>query len=164
LWTVGGDGKLVEVFQRKIAIRTLNAREPVLIPGEGWPDGTVTNRTPDFQWRAKPLFDERPDSERPESAKVDPFNPENTDVTPNLDGYRQVLVRHAKQLTQLLNSRHILFANNIGTTGHVTVKDTGTVKAMRLSGRQGTGDLTITRCNLLQMLQPRERNSIIPDQ
>ena len=115
-WNVANPTPLTFPPNSEIAASLLSRlrHEPVLIPGEGWPDGTVTNRSPDFQWRARPLFDERPDSERPDSAKVDPFNPENTDVTPNLDGYRKVLVRHAKQLTQLLNSRQILFANNLG--------------------------------------------------
>jgi hypothetical protein len=88
--------------------------EPIHIPGEGWPSGTSTNRPPDFQWRAHVLRDVRADGERPDAAKVDPLNAANTDVTPNLEGYRQVVVRHAKQLSQLLNSRQILFANNIG--------------------------------------------------
>lgn len=88
--------------------------EPVLIPGEGWPDNTMINRPPDFQWRAKELRDQRPDDQRPEAAKLDPLNETNTDITPNLDAYRKVLVRHAKQLTQMLNSRQILFANNVG--------------------------------------------------
>jgi T5SS/PEP-CTERM-associated repeat protein len=34
-------------------------------------------------------------------------------------------------------------ANSIGTTGHVTMSDTSVVKARRLTGRQGHGDLTI---------------------
>jgi hypothetical protein len=34
-------------------------------------------------------------------------------------------------------------SNSVNTTGHVTIKDTGLVKARRLTGRQGTGDLTI---------------------
>ncbi len=88
--------------------------EPIFIPGEGWPGGTRINRSPDFQWRAKALRDERGEQERPDDAKVEPFNAANSDVTPNLDGYRSVMVRHAKQLTQLLNSRQILFANNLG--------------------------------------------------
>ena len=88
--------------------------EPILIPGEGWPAGTRRNRPPDFQWRAKVLRDERPDGARPSAAQVERLNPANTDITPNLDGYRSVMVRHAKQLTQLLNSRQMLFANNVG--------------------------------------------------
>jgi len=88
--------------------------EPIHIPGEGWPGNTAINRPPDFQWRAKVLRDERPDGARPDPAKVDPLNASDTDIAPNLDGYRQVVVRHAKQLTQALNSRQILFANNIG--------------------------------------------------
>jgi T5SS/PEP-CTERM-associated repeat protein len=34
-------------------------------------------------------------------------------------------------------------ANNAGANGHVTVRDTGVVKALRLTGRVGNGDLTI---------------------
>jgi hypothetical protein len=88
--------------------------EPILIPGEGWPDKTTLNRPPDFQWRARALRDQRPDDQRPDDAKIDPLNETNTDITPNLDAYRKVMVRHAKQLTQFLNSRQILFANNVG--------------------------------------------------
>ncbi|HEU4933412.1 MAG TPA: hypothetical protein VFT48_15115 [Pyrinomonadaceae bacterium] len=88
--------------------------EPILIPGEGWPRNTTINRPPDFQWRAKALRDQRPDDQRPDPTKIDPLNETNTDITPNLDAYRKVLVRHAKQLTQVLNSRQILFANNVG--------------------------------------------------
>lgn len=88
--------------------------EPILIPGEGWPTNTTINRSPDFQWRAKALRDQRPDDQRPDQAKVEPLNETNTDITPNLDAYRKVMVRHARQLTQMLNSRQILFANNVG--------------------------------------------------
>lgn len=115
-WNVANPTPLTFPANAEIAASLLSRlrHEPVLIPSEGWPDGTITNRAPDFQWRAKALRDPRPDLERPEPAKVDPFNSGNTDVTPNLDGYRQVLVRHAKQLTNMVNSRQILFANNLG--------------------------------------------------
>jgi T5SS/PEP-CTERM-associated repeat protein len=34
-------------------------------------------------------------------------------------------------------------ANSIGTTGNVTVRDSGVVKALRFTGRQGTGNITV---------------------
>jgi hypothetical protein len=115
-WNVANPTPLTFPADAEISSSLLSRlrHEPVLIPGEGWPDATTINRPPDFQWRAKALRDQRADGERPDAAKLDPLNPANTDVTPNLDAYRQILVRHAKQLTQLLNSRQILFANNLG--------------------------------------------------
>jgi hypothetical protein len=106
--------------------------EPVLIPGEGWPTGTRVNRTPDFQWRAKVLRDRRSDQERPDPAKVEPFNAADTDVTPNIDGYRQVLARHGKQLSKMLNSRQILFANNLGRVRFETQTDNTIVAIQEL--------------------------------
>jgi len=115
-WNVGIPDPLTFPPNAKIASSLLSRlrHEPVLIPGEGWPVGTKVERAADFQWRARVLRDQRSDQQRPDPAKVEPFNSANTDVTPNVDGYRQVLVRHAKQLTQMLNSRQILFANNVG--------------------------------------------------
>ncbi|HEX7334964.1 MAG TPA: hypothetical protein VF290_25900, partial [Pyrinomonadaceae bacterium] len=98
--------------------------EPIHIPGEGWPEHTTINRPPDFQWRAKALRDQRLDGARPEPAKVEPLNASDTDITLNLDGYRQVVVRHAQQLTRLLNSRQILMANNIGRVRFETENNT----------------------------------------
>lgn len=114
-WNVGLPAPLVFPEDSEIASSLLSRlrHEPVLIPAEGWPDGTKKNRLPDFQWRAKVLRDERLDEARPEAAHVEFINSSNTDITPNIDGYRSVLVRHAKQLTQMLNSRQILFANNL---------------------------------------------------
>jgi len=115
-WNVGNPRPLDFPANAEIASALLSRlrHEPIHIPGEGWPRNTTINRPPDFQWRAKVLRDARPDGARPDPAKVDPLNAADGDITPNPDGYRQVVVRHAKQLTQLLNSRQILFANNIG--------------------------------------------------
>jgi hypothetical protein len=115
-WNVGNPTPLTFPADVEIASSLLSRlrHEPILIPSEGWPKGTRADRLPDFQWRAAALRDQRTDSERPDEAKVEPLNPANTDITPNIDAYRQILVRHAKQLTQMLNSRQILFANNVG--------------------------------------------------
>jgi hypothetical protein len=116
-WNVGLPTPLTFPPNAEISSALLSRlrHEPVLIPGEdAWPPGTAPNRQPDFQWRAKILRDERADAQRPDPAKVDPLNPGNTDITPNLDAYRQVVVRHAKQLSGMVNSRQILFANNLG--------------------------------------------------
>lgn len=115
-WNVRNPVPLTFPADAEIASALLSRlrHEPIHIPGEGWPGNTTINRSPDFQWRAKVLRDQRLDGARPEPAKVEPLNASDTDITPNLDGYRQVVVRHAQQLTRLLNSRQILIANNIG--------------------------------------------------
>jgi hypothetical protein len=45
-----------------------------------------------------------------------PLVPESPgqDIQTNLDGYRKVVVRHAKQLEQVNHTRQILFASNFG--------------------------------------------------
>jgi hypothetical protein len=100
-------------------------RSPVLLPTEGWPDGTVINplRPPDWSWRLEVVRDLRPDAERPEPARPSPLVPP-VDVTPGLDGYRRAAVRHAKQLDNLNHARQILFASNIGVVGFERPTDT----------------------------------------
>lgn len=108
------------------ALRSRLRHEPILIPGEGWPKDTKKNRLPDFQWRVDVKRDERSDDLRPLPAQVEPLDPTkpNADVIPNLDGHRRIVVRHAKQLTQILNSRQILFANNLGRVRFVNENQT----------------------------------------
>lgn len=125
-WNVANPTPLTFPADAEIASALLSRlrHEPIHIPGEGWPENTTINRPPDFQWRATALRDQRLDGARPEPAKVEPFNASDTDITPNLDGYRQVVVRHAQQLTRLLNSRQILIANNIGRVRFETENNT----------------------------------------
>lgn len=126
IWNVANPQPLTFPPNSEIASALLSRlrHEPIHIPGEGWPEHTTINRPPDFQWRAKALRDQRLDGARPEPAKVEPLNASDTDITPNLDGYRQVIVRHAQQLTRLLNSRQILIANNMGRVRFETENNT----------------------------------------
>jgi hypothetical protein len=97
-------------------------KTPVLLPTEGWPEGTAENpqRPPDWTWRMDIIRDERPESERPISVRpVDlvPGDPE-ADVATDLNGYRRAIVRHVKHLDKqednLAHARQILFASNLG--------------------------------------------------
>jgi hypothetical protein len=91
---------------------------PVLLPTEGWPDGTTENAThpPDWAWRLEVIRDVRPDASRPravQAAELIPGSP-GQDIQGNLEGYRRVAVRHAKQLDNIEHTRQILFASNFG--------------------------------------------------
>jgi len=103
-------------FEVASSLQSRLRREPIHVSGEALPDDTLINRAPDFQWRVQVLRDTRTDEQRPDAAHVEPIDPADpkADAVANLEGYRRVVVRHAKQLTQLLNSRQILFANNLG--------------------------------------------------
>jgi len=101
------------------ALRRRLGTSPVLVPTEGWPENAAVNpaHPPDWSWRVDVLRDQRPDSERPKPAQpelLDPANPA-ADIAPNVDGYRRVVVRQARQLDRLNNSRQIQFERtNLG--------------------------------------------------
>ena len=104
------------------ALRDRLRNAPVLLPTEGWPDGTNENKLkpPDWAWRMDIVRDERAEALRSSSVRpVDlvPGSP-NTDVSANLDGYRRAAVRHVrhleKQVDNLLQARQMLFASNVG--------------------------------------------------
>jgi hypothetical protein len=106
---------------------------PALLPTLGWPEGTTENaaKPPDFAWRAEVIVDQRKDTDRPEPARAASLVPETPgqDVQTNLDGYRRVAVRHAKQLDKLNHTRQLLFLSNYGlvyfdkTSGLKAVQD-----------------------------------------
>jgi hypothetical protein len=130
-----GAGDLVIVPPGKQAAAALDSRlqqSPALLPTLGWPDGTKENlaKPPDWAWRADVIRDVRPDSERPVSERAAPLVPESPgqDVQANLDGYRRVVVRHARQLDQVNHTRQILFASNYGL---IYFDKTGGLKAVQ---------------------------------
>ncbi|MGZ8159079.1 MAG: hypothetical protein ACXWT1_11475 [Methylobacter sp.] len=102
-------------------VPTLRAKlkqSPVMISTEGWPEGTAINSVhlPDWRWRVDPLFDERPDHERPLAAQPEPLAADlkTTDLETTLKGYREIIRRHARQLDKMKHGRQILFVNNLG--------------------------------------------------
>jgi hypothetical protein len=100
------------------ALRSKLKQIPVMVPTHGWPEGTTVNpaHLPDWSWRVRVVRDKRPDKDRPVPAQPEDLHPgePDADIEANIDGYRRVAVRHAKQLEKLNNSRQILFANNLG--------------------------------------------------
>jgi hypothetical protein len=94
------------------ALRPKLESSPVLIPATGWPETAALNRPPDWRWRAHVVFDERPDAERPETARPAPLPP-GTDAA-TVEGYRQLVARHVKQFKSSTHGRQILMANNLG--------------------------------------------------
>lgn len=85
---------------------------PVMVPANGWPEGTSEARPPDWCWHAHVVRDERPDSVRPEPTRPSPLPP-NTDAK-TLEGYGQIAARHAKEFTRMRHGRQIMFSNNLG--------------------------------------------------
>jgi hypothetical protein len=123
-WNTNG-ANLIQIPEGELARPALRDRlrkTPVLLPTEGWPDGTTENpqRPPDWTWRMDVVRDERPESERPTSVRpVDlvPGNP-TADVATDLNGYRKAIVRSVKHMDKekdnLAHARQILFASNLG--------------------------------------------------
>jgi hypothetical protein len=117
-----GEGKSEKDIPR--ALRAKLRQEPTLLPTLGWPENTTINpaQRPDWSWRVEPLFDLRPDTERPRAiqplAFSDPVAVE-TALTeagaPNvIAGYQAAAARHQYALETLKNSRQILFRSNFG--------------------------------------------------
>jgi hypothetical protein len=115
------------------ALRDRLRTTPVLLPTEGWPSGTDENilRPPDWAWHTDIVRDERPDAARSPNirpADLLPTSP-GSDVAPDISGYRHSAVRHVKQLDKrldnLIHSRQILFASNIGMVRFERTTDSG---------------------------------------
>lgn len=99
-------------------LRALLRNEPVLLPTAGWPNGTDEKDSvpPDWAWRMNVLSDGRPDTTRPDACKAAPLFPGHADqdIELNIDGYRQVVLRHREQLNKLNFTRVITWATNLG--------------------------------------------------
>jgi hypothetical protein len=99
-------------------------QEPTLLPTLGWPDDTTVNpaERPDWSWRVEPLFDLRPDVERPRAIQPLQYaNPSDVeaaftqdDEERAIEGYQAIAARQQRSLETLKNSRQILFRSNFG--------------------------------------------------
>lgn len=100
------------------ALRRRLRETPLLLPTEGWPEGTRlrSDRPFDWAWRMTPTSDLRADAERPALGR-DATLPNDGDVTQDVEGYRSVLTRQRRQLDRSYHTRQILWANNIGRVG-----------------------------------------------
>ena len=97
------------------ALRSKLRQNPVLLPTDGWPDGTAVARPPDWSWRLHVIRDERPDQERPEATRPEPITLDVDLSTESVvDDYRKIATRHARQLDKMNQTRHILFTSNLG--------------------------------------------------
>jgi hypothetical protein len=105
--------------------RALRARlraEPTLLPTYGWPKGSVINPAamPDWSWRVEPIFDLRPDGQRPppiQPLDIDPAAESklNEPGAPHaVEGYQAAAARHQRAVEMLRNSRQLLFRSNFG--------------------------------------------------
>jgi hypothetical protein len=85
-------------------------KSPVIIPVNGWPEGTGIGREPDWSWRIENIVDSRKESERPSATRVD-TSEETDDVMKNL---QKIAVRHIAQAKKVNYTRQILFKSNLG--------------------------------------------------
>jgi hypothetical protein len=85
-------------------------KSPVIIPVNGWPDGTKFGRDPDWAWRIENILDYRKEDERPSATRMDPLE-ETDDVMKNL---QKIASRHITQAKKVNYTRQILFKSNLG--------------------------------------------------
>jgi hypothetical protein len=106
-------------------------KEPVLLPGHGWPAGTIHNQEPDWRWKLMISKDFRRDDNsadaRPEKVQVKSISPDIDPVNNAQDGYDKVLARHMDIFKKSVG-RTVVWDSNIGFvrfktdgTGVVTV-------------------------------------------
>jgi hypothetical protein len=106
-------------------------RKPALLPIYGWPvnrrddpepdefSRVKADDKPDWSWRLRPVFDLRPDNERPPMARpVDlgaapPIDAQIATAGDPVRAYQRIAARQQTQLDRLGNSRQILFRSNI---------------------------------------------------
>ncbi|WP_045224495.1 hypothetical protein [Methyloterricola oryzae] len=112
-------------------LRKRMRRKPAMLPTHGWPEQKEpsdpqrrysrvrSDHRPDWSWCLSPVFDLRPDAERPEAMR-----PKGIDTTPDIakqikagadpaQAYRRIAARHQAQLDKLGNARQLLFRSNI---------------------------------------------------
>lgn len=104
--------------------RTLMKASPVLLPTEGWPEGTTVSVQPDWSWRVDLMTDKRPDDSspnaRPSDGQIGNITPDVDPANP-VDGYIAVQKRHEKLITRK-TPRSVLHNSNIGV---ITFNGTG---------------------------------------
>jgi hypothetical protein len=85
-------------------------KSPVIIPVNGWPEGTGIGREPDWSWRIENVIDKRQESERPSTTRVASLE-ETDDMMKNL---QKIAIRHIAQAKKVNYTRQILFKSNFG--------------------------------------------------
>ncbi len=96
-------------------IRARMNRDPVLVPGEGWPPGTTLAAEPDWRWRLDILRDPRTDAERPSALDTPGTMAADLDPDDAVDGYFRLARRHTIAAAQHYDHvRQMIFLNNVG--------------------------------------------------
>jgi hypothetical protein len=85
-------------------------KSPVIIPVNGWPEGTKTGRDPDWSWRIENVTDYREEKDMPSTTRIEPLE-ETGDVMEDL---RKIAGRHIEQAKKVNYTRQILFKSNLG--------------------------------------------------
>ena len=84
--------------------------EPVLVPVNGWPEETVELREPDFAWRLAFVDDMRPETDRPEQARLPALGA--LDEADPLPGYRSIVATHQAAIEETAQVRRLIFLHN----------------------------------------------------
>lgn len=96
-------------------IRARLNRDPVLVPGNGWPPGTTIAREPDYRWQLDMVRDARTDAERPAALAPPATLAADFDETDPIDSFFDLAARHAQAAAHHYNHvRQIVFPNNVG--------------------------------------------------
>jgi len=85
-------------------------KSPVIIPVNGWPEGTEIGREPDWSWRIENVLDQRKESERPSTTRFDELE-EKEDM---MKVMQKIARRHIGQAKKVNYTRQILFKTNLG--------------------------------------------------
>ncbi len=101
------------VFPDESKVSFLNdklKKSPVIIPVNGWPNGTTFGRDPDWSWRIENVTDIRKESDIPSPTRIETLV-ETDDVMKNL---QKIASRHIAQTKKINYTRRILFKSNLG--------------------------------------------------
>lgn len=90
-------------------------REPVIVPAHGWPAGTTLNaqNEPNWRWRLKLVYDNRPDDKRPSGPGMPLLGDDITFEDPIADYFR-IASLHNGHSAQAPNNRGLVFEPNLG--------------------------------------------------
>jgi hypothetical protein len=105
-------------------IRARMNRDPVLVPGAGWPHGTTLAAEPEWRWRLDILRDPRTDAERPSALEPPGTMAADLDPADAVDGYLRLAQRHTIAAAQHYDHvRQMIFLNNVGVVRFRTDED-----------------------------------------
>jgi hypothetical protein len=95
-------------FELRLRLR----RKPVRVPAAGWPAGT-TARAADYAFTMAVSRDSRPESERPQQARIPDLGADLNGSQITLDDYKKLLGHHAAATDNVGQGREVLLTPNV---------------------------------------------------